>query len=154
MKEPVNDLQSLSLQASTLSREPIVVAAVVTGLIALVGISIAAYTYLNTAEIYQIPIYRGPTFVRYESKTSYLFMPVLFLVFPFAIFSLLALWWEKVKSIMSAKEEFYKTRSEAMRKINVRWLLLLVLILWTLSDADALYDFFSKCLVLLGEHRG
>ncbi len=57
--------------------------------------------------------------------------------------------WEKVKPIMVTNERLYKSRFVQVRNLNAKLMLYVVLILWTLSDAEALYELVLKCLRLL-----
>jgi hypothetical protein len=79
-----------------LSRIPLIIAATVSGICALIGLLIFWHTYSNTPTVQEIPIYDPRlSLLRSESKTWHILQPEIALIFIFLWISYYALTWKR-----------------------------------------------------------
>jgi hypothetical protein len=129
-----------------LSRTPILIAAVICGIMAFVGVTASIYTFVSTPVIRDIPVYLDRVGATIESKELYLFAMPLFLAIVSLVLGYYALTWNEFIRKQSAEIEFYrKARASGLRVVNIPLLFNTISVGFCAGQGFALFVALSRC---------
>lgn len=134
-----------------LSRTPVLIAAIVCGVIAILGASISAYSYLQTPGISEVPIYADGQFVRTESKAVYLSALPIGQIFICLILTYHVLRWDRFREKLIASDAYFKNSSGALRNLHAPTLLASVSIGFCLLQTLLLISNIQLCVDVLSK---
>jgi hypothetical protein len=128
-----------------LSRVPITIAAIVSGICAFIGLLIFWHTYSNTPAVQEISIYlpRGQL-LRSESKAWHMLQPEIILIFFFLWMSYYALIWKRFVLRGVRIQEQYVRWFPFMSRLNMPLLLMAISSLICAFSAFHLWDLISR----------
>jgi hypothetical protein len=128
-----------------LSRVPVTVAAIVSGICALIGLLVFWYTYSNTPTVQEIRIYlpRGQL-LQSESKAWHMLQPEVILIFFFLWMSYYALIWRRFVLKGTKIQEQYVERFPTMSRLNMPLLFIAISSLICAFSAFHLWDLISR----------
>jgi hypothetical protein len=148
---PVNPMQSAMTERAeievmpNLSRVPVIVAAIVSGICAFIGLLIFWHTYLNTPTVQEIPIYLPRRqLLRSESKAWHMLQPEIILIFFFLWMSCSVLTWKHLILRGIKIQEQYVRRFPIMSRLNMPLLLIAISSLICAFSALHLWDLISR----------
>ncbi len=95
------------------------IAAIVCGLLTIIGIAASIYAFVKTPEIDFMPIYIGDQIVRTGSKSVYLSVFPLFSIFVFAVMTYVALTWDDFIYDATERAKFWQEKIAVMRLMDV-----------------------------------
>jgi hypothetical protein len=128
-----------------LSRVPVTVAAIVSGICALTGLLVFWHTYSNTPTVQELPIYlpRGQL-LQSEGKAWHMLQPEIILIFFFLWMSYHALTWKRFVLRGIKIQEQYAGRFPTMSRLNMPLLFIAISSLICAFSAFHLWDLISR----------
>jgi hypothetical protein len=128
-----------------LSRIPITIAAIVSGVCALIGLLIFSHTYSNTPTVQEIPIYLSRhSLPQPESKASHILQPEITLIFFFLWMSYYAVTWKRFMLKGSKIHEKYVQRFPSMSRLNVQFLVIAISLFISAFSVFHLWDLINR----------
>ena len=104
---------------ATLSRRPMMFSAIGCGVMAIIGLVAATFTYMHTNGVDGISIYADSKLERVESKELYIFVFPVFQIFVFFMLALPAFRWDNFIRKSVEREMYWKEKQSSLREINI-----------------------------------
>jgi hypothetical protein len=128
-----------------LSRIPVTIAAIVSGICAFIGLLIFWHTYSHTPTVQDIPIYRPrEQLLQSESKAWHILQPEIILIFFFLWMSYYALTWQGFLLKGIKIQEKYVQRFPTMGRLNMPLLFIAISFLICAFSAFHLWDLINR----------
>jgi hypothetical protein len=99
-------------------RRPVIISAIICGLMAIAGLVLALYTYFATPASSGIPVYLGSRVVRLESKEVHLFVFPIFQFFMFFMIALPACRWRSFIKNAAERQRYWDSQTDFFHGMN------------------------------------